>query len=357
MRRATASAAVRARPHGRDARTELASSLKQSYLARMPSSLEQLDERHGEVMAASGTAFFLRFLDYSRLLVENRVVRRAIEQALSEFATAQQKFETEDEDLTAELVSCRRRLVELAPTADDSDVPKLDSWRRFEPKGAQMIREWPSTLANFDAVAAGSADGVVERSWLDQSRSRMLSQILSDKLSTCVEVSSSESNSLRVDDGALRSIVASICQRQSSAHQQWVKAAEATGYLELHQVSVVARYLENPEESGPDTDDDLQRFVGEFLAEKCGSLLSLRQATRSDLGGGVLLEEGTKASIAAYEAECRRNLERLQPQVRERIGGSRPPIRWWIRLNLTTKIAMASLAMAILAVVVPILLS
>ena len=296
-------------------------------------------------MNASEAAFFRRFLDYTRLLVENRAIRRAIEQALDEFAAAQRQFDAEDDKLTGELVSCRRRLVDLAPAVDDSAAPKVDSWRRFEPKGAELIREWPSTLANFDAVSKGSADGVVERSWLDHSRSRMLVQILDDKLSIVAGAPNGE---------ALKSDVDSIRRRQISAHQQWVEAAEATGYLDLHQVNIIARHLE--EEPEP-TNDELQRFVEEILADRCGSLLSLRSATRSDVGGGVLLEEGTKASIMAYETECRRDLERLQPQVRERIGGSWPPLRWWFRLSLTAKVAAASLAVAILAVVMPIWLS
>ena len=161
-------------------------------------------------MAVSGAAFFRRFLDYTRLLVENRAIRRAIEQTLDEFAIAQQQFDAEEEELTGELVSCRRRLVELVPTADDSDVPKLDDWRRIKPEGAKLIREWPSTLANFDAVATGGTDGVVERLWLDQSRSRMLGQILSDKLSILLKALGSESNPLRADGEALKSDVASI---------------------------------------------------------------------------------------------------------------------------------------------------
>jgi hypothetical protein len=73
----------------------------------VPSSLERLDEAYGEVMAASGAAFFRRFLDYVHLLVENRAIRRAIERALDEFATAQAQFDAKDEELTVELVSCR----------------------------------------------------------------------------------------------------------------------------------------------------------------------------------------------------------------------------------------------------------
>jgi hypothetical protein len=206
-------------------------------------------------------------------------------------------------------------------------------------------------------VAAGGEDGVVERFWLDQSRSRMLAQILSDKLSILLKGPHSEGGQLQADGKALKSDVASIQRRQASAHQQWVEAAEATGYLDLHQINVIARYLEGPEGSEPDTGGDLQRFVQEILGEKCGSLLSLRSATRSHLGGGVLVEEGTKATMTTYEEECRCDLERLQPQVRERIGGSWPPLRWWVRLGMTAKVAMASLAVAIVAAVVPILLS
>jgi hypothetical protein len=197
---------------------------------------------------------------------------------------------------------------------------------------------------------------VVERSWLDQSASRMMGVILSEKLSTLTQAAHAEGSPPSQEIDALQQEVASICDRQHLAHLQWVDAAESTGYLALRQIRVVAWYLETPEGTEPSSEDALDRFVEAILKETRGSLLSLRSATRSDLGGWLLLEDGSKAAIEEHEAGCRRSLEALQPKIRERIGGSWPPLRWWIRLGQANRVAVV-LGIAALAVGVVTLLS
>lgn len=309
----------------------------------MPSPLERLDQAYADVMTASNSAFFRCLLAYRSLLREDPPIHRALGQARAQFEAALEQYKNEDAEFTRELVACRKSLVARAPEVDDSRVPK-PALRPFENPDLKTYeedeRKWGLTLANFDAIATMTDDRIIERSWLDNRASRMLCEILNDKVFDLRHVPDKHGCPVRPDLEELEQEIGSIRDRQKSSYQRWVDSAEQTGYLAWIQVEIVAWYVEGPEGAAPDATDDLRGFIERILEETRGRLSSLRFAARSDLGGWLLIDDRRKELIEKHESACRGALEALQPRVRKRVGGSRQPRRWWIRLSQSNRIAL-----------------
>lgn len=134
-------------------------------------------------MNAEGQAFFRRLDEYLVLLRENRRIERAVKGLSVEVEEAERKYAEEDEELVREFVALRDDLVGLAPEAGRDAAAEYPGRREpFDPAEADRWRAWSFTLANFDAIATGREEQMIEEREGDRSRSRALGEILNAKV-------------------------------------------------------------------------------------------------------------------------------------------------------------------------------
>jgi len=324
----------------------------------VPSSLERLNQAYSDTTETSDSAFFHCLVSYCDLLEGDWAIRRGVEWIIRESETARRQFNTEDEALRSSFVDLRNRLVVIAPEADDSEEPRpvLELGDDLHEK-VRLEERWRLTLANFDAVAGDDPEGLITPSWMDNSVSQMLGTILVGKVVELGNPPDGERVLMRAGFRQLDNELSELRRRQATAHEQWLEVAESTGYLALRQLRLVHWHLRAPVGREPDPGDALQRFMEDILIEHHGPLYELGKARRSDLGGWLLVDGKSKAVVASHEAGSRRALERLQPQLRERLGGPTFALQWWARLRQEARVALISLLVASLIGVITILAS
>ncbi len=80
-----------------------------------------------------------------------------------EVEEAERKYAEEDEELVREFVALRDDLVGLAPEAGRDAAAEYPGRREpFDPAEADRWRAWSFTLANFDAIATGREEQMIE---------------------------------------------------------------------------------------------------------------------------------------------------------------------------------------------------
>jgi hypothetical protein len=292
--------------------------------------LERLDNAYREVIDASDESFFRRLRDYARLLESDRAIRRAVKRLRKEVEEADEAFTSEDAAFVAELVPLRTQLVERELKADDTDAtrPERDP---ADPAGSARFHAWIWTLANFDAVASDRADKIVEKDGLDNSRSRMLVQILRAKLYDLV-VPFNDRPAPRSDLHDLYDEMNAIGRREQTAHRHLEEVAEETGYLALLHIEHVVSHLGPRPERSMATPEEKREFLETALVESMGGFGYLREAMRPKEARGSL-DQKAREALDRHERECRKELERLHRPLRKRLEKRRWPgltgrIRW-----------------------------
>ncbi len=211
------------------------------------------------------------------------------------------------------------------------------------------------SLANFDEIAAEGADRIIKPDGLDYSRSQMLSEILSKKIFRHQHPPGWRiGHSVGTDLEELFWKASDIHDEQRSVFREWADKGESTGYFALQRLQLVAWYLQTPDEGGPEGGDHVRSFFDANLTEARGNLRTLRSVFGPY--GDLVSPEATTETLGKYEAGCRSDLEALQVQLAERIGGAFRPIRWWATLPQANRIAFGGTTAAIAAIVVSIVL-
>ena len=192
----------------------------------MANSLHQLDAAYADVINATDEVFFRRLRDYSRLLDEDKKLRKAVRALKKEVDDADAEFREKDKAFIDEFVAIRDRLVAQEPEADDTDAtrPERDV---IDPAASARFHAWIWTLANFDAIAADRENKIVERDGLDDSHSRMLGAILNAKLYDLV-VPFNDKPAPRPDLRDLYDQMNSVRHRETAAHRQLEEICEET---------------------------------------------------------------------------------------------------------------------------------
>jgi len=284
----------------------------------VPSPLERLEAAREEALAAEGTEFLRRFMEYASLLESDMTVSAAVDGLRQEVVDADEQLTREDAEFVARLVPIRKRLVEGEPEADDSDLPWPGPYEGLDPESARAFHEWTYTLANFDAIAEDREEKVRVDGGSDQlnnSRTQMLVAILNAKLHDLV-FPFNERPAPRPDLMCLYEAMSEIGHEQTNAYRRMEHIADECGYFGLVWLEVVRESLE-PRESRPLRSPDDKREVLEEALKK-PDLFRLYEVLRPTEARGAL-SDSEKEKIARVEAKTRTELERLRRPLRKRI--------------------------------------
>ena len=275
-------------------------------------------------MKAEGQAFFRRLGEYLGLLQENRRIERVVKALSAEVQEAERKYAEGDEELAREFVALRDDLVKLAPEAgEDADAEYPGRREPFDPAEAERWRAWSFTLANFDAIAAGQENQMIEEREGDRSRSRVLGEILNAKVYN-LQYPDDPNRKVRADLDDLRTRLNHLRDRQTAAQLRVEAVAESTGHIALlnleHVISHTAPREPRPE--APRGSDEHAVWINEVFAESISGFAYLRELMRpAELRGS--LEPKAMEAIGRIEGKCKDALERLHPPLRQRLERKR----------------------------------
>jgi hypothetical protein len=279
---------------------------------------ERLEAAYSEVLAASGPDFFRRLRDYVQLLDTDRKIRRAVKKLREDVEDAEAAFAEKDDGFVSELVPIRRALAEREPKADDSTEPR-PPYNPGDRASAEASHEWIWTLANFDAIANGRDDKIIERDGLDGSRSRMLVAILRSKLHDLV-IPFNERLAPRPDLRDLYDDMNEIGGREVAAHRRLEQFGEDSGILGLLHLERVAAHLAPQDHQPMRTPEQKRQVLEQRIIEY--DLGYLREAMRPKEGRGSLSADAQNA-VGRHEAECRAELDRLHRPLKRRLESGR----------------------------------
>lgn len=275
-------------------------------------------------MKAEGQAFFRRLGEYLGLLHQNRRIGRVVKALSAEVQEAERKYAEGDEELARELVALRDDLVELAPEAgEDADAEYPGRREPFDPAEAERWREWSFTLANFDAIATGQENQMLEEREGDRSRSRALGEILNAKVYN-LQYPDDPNRKVRADLDSLRTRLNHLRDRQTAAQLRVEAVAESTGHIALLNLEHVTSHTapREPRPEAPRGSDEHTIWINEVFAESISGFAHLRELMRpSELRGS--LGQNALEAIGRIEGTCRDALERLHPPLRQRLEGKR----------------------------------
>jgi hypothetical protein len=319
----------------------------------VPTPLERLERAYADADAASGADFFRRLRDYKRLLDEDDEIRAAVERINAEMEAAQERLDTEDAEVVAELVRYRGELVERAPEVDDSSQPRPPG--SLIDRGARRaLDDWMWTLSNFDAIAADADDKLVQRSNLDGTDARMLGEILNAKLYNLQHPEpTSRVVGQRPDLDGLYEAVNAARGRHAAVQQHLEEVSQSSGFLPLRRVAWVVSYLEPREAVSAATEDEEREQVEAILMEVTGDFHHLREAVRPEEARGRLDPDAQRA-LERHEPDSKNDLANLHRALRQRVEEVERDTapKGWKALTTSQKIAVASVAVGAVGVVV-----
>jgi hypothetical protein len=291
---------------------------QRAILALVSSAGERLEEAYSEVLGASGPDFFRRLRDYVRLLESDKKIAGAVKKIRQEANEADAGFDRKDDGLVAELIPIRQALTERAPEVDDT-LEARPPYHPADRRMAEAANEWIWTLANFDSIVNNRGDQIIERDGLDQSRSRMLVQILRGKLYDLV-VPFNERPAPRPDLRDLYDGMKEIGRREVAAHRRLEQVGEENGILGLLHLEHVVAHLDPKPPRSMRTPEEKRQVLEDALLEY--DLAYLREAMRPKEARGSLSAEAQKA-VDRHEAGCRSELDRLHRPLKKRVDQQR----------------------------------
>lgn len=319
--------------------------------------LEQLTGAYEAAMNAEGQAFFRRLGEYLGLLQENRRIERVVKALSAEVQGAEQKYAEEDEELAREFVALRGNLVGRAPEAgEDADDEYPGQREPFDPAEAERWQEWSFTLANFDAIATGQKNQMIEEREGDCSRSRVLGEILNAKVYN-LQYPGDPNRKVRGDLDDLRTRLNHLRDRQKAAQLRVEAVAESTGHIALLNLEHVMSHAA-PREPRPEASrgsDEYTVWINEIFAEGISGFVYLRELMRPAELRGSLEPKATEA-IERIEGKCKDALERLHPPLRQRLEGKRL-LPAWGDFTRNEKIGIAGAALTGLSLVAAVVIA
>lgn len=317
----------------------------------MATPLEQLNCAYEAAMNAEGQAFFRRLGEYLGLLRENRRIERVVKALSVEVEEAERKYAEEDEELAREFVALRDDLVELAPEAEEDAEAEYPGRREpFDPAEAERWREWSFSLANFDAIATGQENQMLEEREGDRSRSRTLGEILNAKIYN-LQYPDDPNRKVRADLDNLRTRLNHLRDRQTAAQLRVEAVAEATGHIALLNLEHVMSHTapREPRPKAPHGSDEHTVWINEVFAESISGFAHLRELMRPRELRGSLGQDAQEA-IGRIEGTCKDALERLHPPLRQRLEGKRF-LPAWGDFTRNEKIGIISAALTGLGII------
>lgn len=323
----------------------------------MATPLEQLNGAYEAAMNAEGQAFFRRLGEYLGLLQENRRIERVVKTLSAEVQEAEWKYAEEDDDLTREFVVLRGDLVELAPEAgEDAEAEYPGRSEPFDPAEAERGREWTWTLANFDAIAGGREEKILDEREGDRSQSRALGEILNAKVYN-LQYPGDPNRKVRADLDDLRTRLNHLRDRQTVAQLRVEAVAESTGHIALLNLEHVMSHTapREPRPEAPRGSDEHAVWINEVFAEGISGFAYLRELMRpAELRGS--LEPKAMEAIGRIEGKCKDALERLHPPLRQRLERKRF-LPAWGDFTRNEKIGIISAALTGLGVIAAIVIA
>lgn len=109
--------------------------------------LEALNQEQTHLSRLEGAEFLRRLPQFVDRLHDETELGDVLSEMRDEAEKAQKEFSQSETELREEAKTLRQRLVELAPTADDSDAQEPDEF------GSRAYSDWRFTLAYFDRLA------------------------------------------------------------------------------------------------------------------------------------------------------------------------------------------------------------
>lgn len=265
---------------------------------------------------------------------------------------AKDALDGDDVGRIAEFVTIQQELVARDPQLDDSGRPRplgtlLDIAAR------NQFLEWQWTLSNFDAIAADTGEGVIERKGFDRSRARMLGEILRAKLHA-VQFRPGRATTGRPDLDDLAARVGVVVRAHQAQQERIDDLAESSGFLASRRVAILSFYL-RPRDFDPGalTEDQARERAEAVLQEVGGELHHLRDAVRPEEVRGRLTAD-QQAAVDRYEGNSRQDLIALHNALSLLVGTieeANAP-RGWAALDVNQKLTAAGLAVGLLGVIV-----
>ncbi len=323
----------------------------------MATPLEQLDRAYEAAVDAEGQAFFRRLGEYVSLLRENHRIKRVVAALSAEVQEAERRYAEEDRELVREFVALRDDLVEIAPEAgEDADTEHPGRREPFDPAEAERWRGWAFTMANFDAIAAGREEQMLEEREGDRSRSRTLGDILNAKVYN-LQYPDDPNRKVRDDLDDLRTRLNHLRDRQRAAQLRVEAVAESTGHIALLNLEHVLSHMtpREPRPEAPRGSDEHAVWINEVFAESISGFAHLRELMRPrELRGS--LEPSAMEAVGHIETKCRGALERLHPPLRGRLE-ERRFLPAWGDFTSNEKIGIIGAALTGLSIVAAVVIA
>lgn len=309
---------------------------------------DHLEDAYADAKGVEGAEFFRCLNDYWELLTTDERIQHALAGMESDAAQAREAFTRLDDELVGDLKRCRRELVALERSVDDSGA-KRPRFPNLE-YGAELA-VWRMTLANFDAICGGNMKDL-EAHGPNGGRSQMLCAILRAKLQSLPD-GPVTSKTPRPDLSDLWDRVVDIDNRQQDAYRQLERQRDSIGFLSLVSLQVLMSPVRGS--SGTEDDTALREWVQKRL-DHDGPLSGLREVMDPPQAGLPLSERADDAA-AAFEPDAKENLRRVHRRLQRRLEpkGILAPVQ---RMNSKERFTLAvATTVALAGIVVPLVLN
>lgn len=234
----------------------------------MDDELDLLDRRYQSLKDSEDAEFVRELARFYEFITDGpESVRAALELLRADAAEHSAAFDRHEQELIPELMALRQELVRLAPETDDSGVTR--------PGLPHDSMEWGFSFANFDALAANRPDHLVVNDASDPSHSRMMAQILSNKLHNLQWMTTSErglpmtsETNLRPDLDDLARRLRNLRERHRHAAQELAAASERGGFQVQALDLAIGQMNPKPQESHSEEDD--HRYMNDLFMRVAG---------------------------------------------------------------------------------------
>lgn len=283
--------------------------------------VELLDRQHARLQAKEATEFVHELRRFHEFITDGPdAVTEAMADLRRSAEATLEAFNEHDRVLVPELVKLKQELVQRAPAADDSGVP------RPRPAGpAPPPFGWMFSFANFDQVAASGPDHMVNRQGYDDSQSGMLVRILEAKLRE-IQWSVPDGSGRRpseinqrpdLDDLARR--LRNLGERHRHAAQTVSQAIERDGGFQVLRLDMTVAEM-NPAATEVHTDDDEHAWMNDVFKRVGGGWHVIE-----DAASGRPLDSRAIETLEHHIAKLKPAAERVYEDIRLKLATASPP--------------------------------
>jgi hypothetical protein len=264
--------------------------------------IDLLDRQHDRLQSKDGAEFIHELRRFHQFLTTGpEAVVTALAGLRADAEQMERDFKDHDAALVPALVELKSKLVDRAPTADDSGEP-----RPQEQRGPAGLT-WSFGLANFEQVATNGPDRIIVRQGFDDSRSGMLLRILEQKLRALQWTQDADTpnprpseTNLRPDLDDLARDLRNLAEQHRYAKQTFTNAVETHGGFQVLHLDITVNEM-NPEPRQVETDEDEHAWMDETF--------------KRVLGGWHVIEDAAAGRTldSTHEQMLRHHITRLKP--------------------------------------------